>query len=318
MILYVFIDGVGFGSNNPQTNPFARYSRSFFKPLAGLEIPTESLFSMAYYIPTDANMGKKGLPQSATGQTSLWTGVNTPAILDRHVSGYPSFTLKKILAEFSVIKILEERGKKASFLNCYSPPFFEKIQNDQKHLSASTFTQLAGQKKLRDFKDLEEYRGLFMDITHRLLKKFAGEFLAPDHPLMQERDPFEMGKLAVRLAREEDLTMFEYFLTDKVGHSMDWDMARQIIGDVEAFMEGIASEMNLDEELLIVSSDHGNLEDLTEKVHTTNLVPTVLLGKRAEAIKQDIQTLADIVPCIYKLLNIDFKPVYKKELKESS
>jgi len=310
MILYVFLDGVGLGKNDPTINPCTKFAKSFFCPMGGLSLPLDSPFKKAYYIPTDASMGKAGLPQSATGQTALWTGINTVEILNRHVSGYPSFTLKKIISQFSVIKVLKEHGYKSSFLNCYSPPFLEKLETNSKHLSASTLVQLASGNPLRLFKDLENFQGLFMDITHRVLQEFGKTFLESNHPLMQLRDPFEMGKLAVRLARQEDLTLYEYFLTDKVGHAMDWELAEKIIQDIEAFMEGIANEINFESELLIVCSDHGNFEDLSCKLHTSNKVPTVLYGKKSEQIKNEIKNLADIVPAIYKILGLNFKPIY--------
>ncbi|HNC01372.1 MAG TPA: metalloenzyme, partial [Leptospiraceae bacterium] len=39
MIVYFFIDGVGFGENDINQNPFARYANGFFLPLAGKDLP---------------------------------------------------------------------------------------------------------------------------------------------------------------------------------------------------------------------------------------------------------------------------------------
>ena len=105
MIFYFFIDGIGYGENNPQKNPFSKFAKSFFLPLGGKALPEGSLFSRGEYIQTDACMEVSGLPQSATGQTALWTGINAPKILERHISGFPTFTLKKI------IEALQLRGR---------------------------------------------------------------------------------------------------------------------------------------------------------------------------------------------------------------
>lgn len=313
MFLYIFLDGVGFGKNDPTINPFARYATGFFLPLAQKSLPASHPLNKAIYHPTDAQMGVSGIPQSATGQTSLWTGINAPAVLGRHMTGYPYLTLKKIISKFSIMKILEDHQKKTSFLNCYSPLFFEKLQKNRRHLSASTLIQLASNVPLKTFEDLKNKKGIFMDITHHILKEFGKDFLPPDHELLQERNPYEMGKLAVQLARENDLTLYEYFLTDKVGHDMDWNLAEKVIQNVESFIDGILAEMDETNEQLLITSDHGNLEDLSTDTHTANLVPTVLYGKYSQELAKQIHSLCDIVPAIYKILGIDVSLEFQVE-----
>lgn len=313
MIYYIFLDGVGFGEDSPEKNPFSKFAKGFFLPLAGKKIPDSSIYSKAHYVRTDANMGLKGLPQSATGQTSLWTGINAVEVIGRHVSGVPSFTLKKIIAKHSIMKILKEHGYSSAFLNCYSDVFFSRMEENRRLISASTLIQMAADIPFRTFEDLRKGNGLFMDITHDILQEFGKKFLPPDDELFQKRDPFEMGKRSVVLARNQDLTMFEYFLTDKTGHSQNWEHAEYIINTVEKFMDGVMSELNPKTEHLIVTSDHGNLEDLSDKVHTSNPVPTFLYGKYADSMKDKIHTLADIVPAIYSELKIPEKPVYVKQ-----
>lgn len=317
MILYLFIDGIGFGKNNPDINPFSRYAKGFFLPLAEKPLPVGHLLNKGIYHPTDPQMGVTGLPQSATGQTAIWTGINAPQVLGRHVSGFPSFTLKKIISKFSIVKILEDNKKKASFLNCYSPPFFENINKHKRYLSASTLVQLASNVPLKTFEDLKNRKGIFMDITHHILREFAKDFLPESHELMLERNPFEMGRLAVQLARENELTLYEYFLTDKVGHARDWNLAQKVISDVENFIDGILAEMDESHEQLIITSDHGNLEDLSTDVHTNNLVPTFLYGKYSKELAEQIHYLCDIVPAIYKILDIKIDLEFQKDTPDS-
>src|SRR5690606_12618314 len=65
----------------------------------------------------DACLGVKGLPQSATGQTSLFTGQNAPRRLGKHLSGFPTPTLLRMLAEASVFRRAAERGFRVTFAN---------------------------------------------------------------------------------------------------------------------------------------------------------------------------------------------------------
>ena len=44
-------------------------------------------------VPLDACLGVPGLPQSATGQATLFCGRNAAAFMGRHVTGFPGPTL---------------------------------------------------------------------------------------------------------------------------------------------------------------------------------------------------------------------------------
>lgn len=314
MIFYLFLDGVGYGENDPDKNPFRKFSRSFFLPLGGMD-PAPGKYSEGVYLKTDASMGIPGLPQSATGQTALWTGINAPSILNRHMSGFPTFTLKKIISEYSIIKIFNDNGKKACLLNCYSPVYMENIKKNSRYLSASTLIQQASGLPLKDLDDLRQGRGLFMDITHEVFSEFSKSFLDENDPLKDRRDPFELGKNIKKISGDHDLTIFEYFLTDKTGHAMNWDQSKWVIEILEAFIDGVLEGLD-GEDQLIITSDHGNLEDLSDKVHTTNPVPTFLYGKYSSSMSKKIKALCDIVPAIYEELGIKIELNYKKNQPE--
>jgi len=52
---------------------------------------------------------------------------------------------------------------------------------------------------------------------------------------------------------------------------------------------------NEDEDIIFITSDHGNIEDLTVNTHTFNKVPTVILGKIPENVEIEINSLTDIM-----------------------
>lgn len=310
MIFYFFIDGIGFGEDDETINPFAKYAKGFFLPLAKKSLPKNSKLNSAKYLQTDASMGVKGLPQSATGQTAIWTGIKAPEILNRHVSGYPSFTLRKIINELSCMKVLEERDKKVAFLNAYSPVYFTHMQNKPKLISASTMIQLASKIPLLPLESILEDKGIFMDINHEFLREFAKNFLEPDHALMKIRDPYTVGKNVLSNYKDHDLVLYEYFLTDKMGHEQNWNRLETIIETVEKFIDGVIDSMD-ESDLLIITSDHGNSEDLSVDTHTKNLVPCFLYGNYDDSFLE-IRELSDILPNIYSKLGIDFKPEWEK------
>ncbi|PJZ71262.1 metalloenzyme [Leptospira perolatii] len=306
MIFYMFIDGIGFGQNDPTKNPFARYARGVFLPLAEKEFGegSPSILKELVYLKTDASMGIKGLPQSATGQTSLWTGINACQVLNRHLSGFPTFTLKKIIAKYSIIRILEERGFKADLLNCYTPAYEEYIRKNPRQVSASTLIQMASDKPLKGMDDLREGRGLYMDITREFLSRFGRDSVEKDDPVLIKQKAYDTGKSIVPKLKDHTLCIYEYFITDKVGHKMNWPGAEKCIGDLEDFILGIVEALDPAEDQLIITSDHGNLEDLSVDVHTTNLVPTILFGKYTQKIKETVKAIKDIPHAIYDCLGV--------------
>ncbi|XDD50035.1 metalloenzyme [Leptospira sp. WS92.C1] len=311
MIFYMFIDGIGFGPNDPKTNPFSRYAKSVFLPLADKPIPEQSTDALknTVFLKTDASLGIKGLPQSATGQTSLWTGINACKVLQRHLSGFPTFTLKKIISKYSIIRVLEEHGFKADLLNCYSPAFAEHVKKNPRHVSASTLIQMASDKPLKGMDDLRQGKGLYMDITHEYLREFSKDHLDESDELFTIRDPYETGKSIIRNCKADDYTLciYEFFLTDKIGHKMNWEAAQKYIGELESFITGVLEELDPNEDQLIITSDHGNLEDLSVDVHTINKVPTILYGKYTPIFAEKIGAIVDIPVAIYDILGVQIE-----------
>ena len=53
---------------------------------------------------------------------------------------------------------------------------------------------------------------------------------------------------------------------------------------------------------VILTSDHGNIEDLSIRNHTLNQVPTLAWGAGREHVRARVRSLADITPVIIELL----------------
>ena len=102
-LLFLFLDGVGLGADDPQHNPFARANLPVLQDLLDgnrllySAIPLES--HRATLLALDACLGVPGLPQSATGQTVLLTGLNVPAQLGYHYGPKPNPEVAKYLSD---------------------------------------------------------------------------------------------------------------------------------------------------------------------------------------------------------------------------
>ena len=137
-LIFIFLDGVGLGVKDPAKNPFARFATDFFSGHAGGSYKQPGIL-----LSTDAHMGIPGLPQSATGQTALFTGYNGPQILGRHVNGYPTFTLRPYFKEKNILKIFNEAGYNATLINSYSQMYLKRLEHPraERMLSASSLMQ---------------------------------------------------------------------------------------------------------------------------------------------------------------------------------
>lgn len=244
-------------------------------------------------------MGVKGLPQSATGQTALFTGFNGPEIMQRHVTGYPTYTLLPYFREKSLLKVLNENGFNSTLLNSYSEVYLKRLRHRRRDrlLSASSQMQMASGREMFTLDDYRAGRSLYMDLTNWFLRSRGLDF--------EMKSAKKTGRQLVQLSRGYDLTVFEYFFTDKTGHEQSFGAAKRIIGHIEDFMSGIYEEFDSENETLVTGSDHGNIEDLSTGRHTENKVPAFIYGRYEDELAENLRSLYDIPRTIYEIAGID-------------
>lgn len=289
-VLFIFIDGIGIGDNNSLTNPFNEYSKSIFRSLVDRKyiLPNHGIM-----VPTDPLLHVPGLPQSATGQTALFTGIDAPKLIGRHVPALPTFTLKKVIEKHSIFRRLVDNGYLPALANGYSDKYFEARR---RHHSASTLCYFACGLPFRGFLDINSDRALYMDINNRYARKMG-------FPVKKMEAAQSAGILA-DLAKGHDFVMYEYFLTDTVGHTMRKGLARRSIQLIEGFLEKLLEKLDLGKIQLIITSDHGNVEDLSQKGHTLNPVPTFLWGPHSLELSKEISDIIDVHEAICKTIGI--------------
>lgn len=294
-IFFIFLDGVGLGSDNPEVNPLANGRFPTIKHLGGdsrwiadrEDIHTDILTFRAI----DANLGLEGLPQSGTGQASLFTGVNCVEIADRHWGPYPHTTSLPVIRDLNIFTRLQNIGKEGIFANAYPDRFFTYAEARSRWTVTTRCCVEAGLEIFRE-NDAISGRALTAEITGQTWREQLGinvPIYAPENAAQ------------VLLNHDADLILFEYYLTDKAGHARDMQRATEVLSDVNGFLQGLTTGMDPERDLLIVTSDHGNIEDLTVKSHTTGRVPFVAYGAGSQAFSA-VQTLTDVVPGIVDVL----------------
>ena len=284
-VLLLFVDGVGLGAPDPDKNPLFRARLRRLRLAGGLPAPDPA----AILVPTDACLGVPGLPQSATGQTAILAGVNAPSLVGQHVSGYCTASLAALLDGHSLFSRVPACGGSATFANAYTPRYLE---NPPRFLSVTTVATAKAGLRFRTLDDLARGEAVFHDFTNRLLPERGYH--------LPSITPAEAGARLATLVRSHDFTMYEHFLTDLAGHAQDMANAVEVLENLEGFLDALLTHVDLANNLVILTSDHGNLEDLSVKTHTRNPVPTLLWGTGAADAASAIRDLSDIAPAILR------------------
>jgi len=288
-VLLFFVDGVGLGRPDPECNPLFRAHVRRLRLAEGRPVPDPA----AILVPTDACLGVPGLPQSATGQTSILAGVNAPAQVGQHVSGHCTPSLAALLDGRSLFHRVRTAGGRATFANAYTPHY---LKNPPRFLSVTTVATAGAGLRFRTLDDLARGDAVFHDYTNRLL--LARGYHAP--PVT----PSEAGARLAAIVQSHTFTMYEHFLTDLAGHAQDMSSAVEVLENLEAFLDALLEHLDLSKSLVVFTSDHGNLEDLSVRTHTRNAVPTLLWGAGAANVAAGIRDLSDVAPAILRHLGM--------------
>ncbi len=300
--LFVFLDGVGIGEDDPAVNPFFSTTLGHFIALFG-GIPSKDNSVLqnnsALVESSDALMGIDGFPQSGTGQTALFTGVNAARVIGMHFGPYPHSQIRPILEEKNIFKVLNDLGADVYFANAFPRQFFEYIKSGHARLSATSMSCIMSGVPLCDADSLRQGKALSADITSERWRTELG------YPDVSPVTPFEAGRRLARIAREHDFTMFEHFLTDKAGHAMDRKLAESVLKNFDEMIGGIA-DAGFDDLTLLISSDHGNVEDISIKTHTLNPSLTAVAGEYVEFFKGRVGSICDVTPRITELFKEHF------------
>jgi bisphosphoglycerate-independent phosphoglycerate mutase (AlkP superfamily) len=75
-----------------------------------------------------------------------------------------------------------------------------------------------------------------------------------------------------------------------------------VLQNLAQLIRALLERIDLLHTSVILTSDHGNIEDLSSRNHTLNPVPTIVWGDHKQDIANRIKSLADITPAIVQTL----------------
>ncbi len=294
-ILFIFADGLGLGPAG-EHNPFSRASTPFLRSLLGGPLTLERVQQRDNLVlkALDAQLGVEGIPQSATGQTALFTGINAPALVNAHLHAWPTGSLVELLQEHNFLKKAKELGFRVTFANAYTPVYFELVESGKRPHSATSWLTISAGIPFRTLEDLKAGRAVYWDIIHEYIVNYL------KIPGIEKIEPEEAGRNLARLAEEYDLVLFETFLLDLAGHrKLPWSV-EETLNLFDRFLSG-ALESKTHSFTLILTSDHGNIEDDSVKIHTVNPVPLLAVGPAASFFSH-CQAITDVAGAVLEAL----------------
>jgi hypothetical protein len=279
--IFLFIDGVGMrgpAADNP-VNPEV--------------CPALCRLFERHAVPIDACLSVDGLPQSATGQATMFTGVNAPVFMGRHCEGFPGPSLRKKIEEGNLFLELKRRGKRVCFADAYLVDDAAELAA-RRFKSVTTVMALTTPEVIATADDLADDQAVMQDITRETIQDRY-----PDIPVIT---PEDAASHLFALARTNDFTLYEFFQTDVAGHSMDYARACEVLRLYDKFLAALLRYVEAAGMMLIMTADHGNIEAMGEQGHTRNPVPFVAVGPKEEEMRSRVKSLVDVTPAILRFI----------------
>jgi len=251
----------------------------------------------ASLVALDAGLGVTGLPQSATGQSVLLTGINIPGEIGYHYGPKPNQAVAAYLQNGTLFSQIEANGRKTALLNAYPPRYFEAIHNGRRLYSAVPLAVTNAGLKLKTAADLRSGSALSADFT---AQGWHEHLNLPEIPILT---PHQAGNQLGNLAAKHDFSFFEYWLSDYAGHQQDMAQAINLLQAFDQVLGGLLEIWDDSSGLVLITSDHGNLEDLSTRRHTHNPVPALTIGSSTlrRRFNARLSSLVDISPAILEL-----------------
>lgn len=254
--IMIMVDGFGIPPQGWKNSVYSKYCSQDF-----LQLLTD------FAVPVDATMGVPGIPQSATGQTALFTGLNAAEFMQGHFQGFPGPKLRSLISEQNLFDSLLKRGYNVVFANAYVKYSLAELAKVGYRSVTTVMTEISLGME-RKLADLIAGDAVYHDITRDSISElYSIEKVAPEKAAAD----------LANLANKHDFTLFEYFMTDRAGHKRDENMLADALRDFSRFFCSLIGFAK-DELAVIMTSDHGNCEDPNIKQHTLNPVPLFLYG----------------------------------------
>ncbi len=306
-MIFIFIDGCGVGRRDTSNPFFLGQCRHLPFWQEAPALPDGTPVSAI-----DAALGIPGAPQSASGQTALFCGAGAAEIGNRHRNGYPDRALRRIIVKKNLLSLLAAEGTAARYLNAYPAhdglfsATHVRIEPDgrlwfsalfperfKRMISVTSCMLLASGQKPFGEADIREGKALYQDYSNRMLNE-KGLSL----PVFS---PQQAAAVIFNASRRCEFILYEYFQTDLYAHRRSLEACIELVRDLDALIGSLLAHLDPKEDTLVLTSDHGNLEDYPVRGHSRNPVPLIAWGRHGVRLREKIRSLSDVTPAVLEL-----------------
>jgi 2,3-bisphosphoglycerate-independent phosphoglycerate mutase len=328
-VLLVFVDGVGLGEADAAHNPFAVARLPHLRALLdGRDITNDGVpfhGEGASLAGMDATLGVAGTPQSGTGQAALLTGANAVVMHGRHFGPWVPARLQRLVREESVLNRAQAAGHDVAFANAYPEEVLQLVvpggqpgnvpsgaadaaaagsaaRRRARHVrrapgylrAGPPLAALGAGVLTRHTPELERGAAVASEITNDGWRRMLHRASVPDITAAAA------GRNLAAIAAAHRLTLFAHYATDYAGHRRDMEGAVAALQRLDEFIGGLLTALPHDM-LLIVASDHGNIEDVRTG-HTRNPALGLVAGEGHALLSRRLQSLTDLAPALLDVL----------------
>ena len=290
------------GDDDPKVNPFVTAvlphltyllgNNWYLKDNGRLTTPRASL------IPTDANLDMPLKPQSATGQATILTGRNVPQLVGEHYGPKPNPAVAAVIQQGTLFSEIVASGGEAALITPYPQRFFEGIRSGKHLLSSVPLAATSAGLSLMGAEELRNGRAVSPGFTNEAWRTYLG------YSDMPELSLFAAGQRIAAIARTYHFSFFEHWPSDRAGHRGSLAEAVKHLEVIDEAVGGLLDAWDDEHGLLIITSDHGNIEDKSQRQHTMNPVPTILVGQDHADFAHQISDLTDIARVVRRYLGL--------------
>ena len=259
----------------------------------------------ATLVPTDATLSVSGRPQSATGQAAILSGRNVPLLVGEHYGPKPNRAVAEAIQKGTMFSEVAAVGGRAALITPYPQGYFDAIDSGKRLYSAVPLAVTNAGWPLFTVDDLRHGRAISPDFTNDGWRDFLG------YSDIEAISAYDAGKRIVTIASDYDLSFFEHWPSDRSGHRGPLSDAVRHLETIDEAIGGLLAAWPDEQGVLIITSDHGNIEEKNHRQHTRNPVPTILVGKDHLELAKQIDDLADIAGVVRSVLNLE------KEVEET-
>ena len=148
---------------------------------------------------------------------------------------------------------------------------------------------------------------IFLNEDRKIFER-SNVFTYDEDPKMRA---YDITDYLIKAIKKYDFIVVNYPNGDALGHTGIYDKVIEGVEHLDNCLNSLIKNVDLDDVDIIITADHGNCENMIDadgmpnKMHSTSLVPFIILNKKYSLDENYIGKLADIAPTILKIMGVE-------------